>query len=127
MLSIGFHAIRRANPAADDRIVIIGLGPIGLGIALAARARGLTTVAIDPSPGRREFALTHRLVSAAQAPGDSVLATARDLCGGQAPDIVLDATGHTGAMEQSVLLPGHGGKVVFVGLVQGNISFSDAD
>ncbi|MFZ9859248.1 MAG: zinc-binding alcohol dehydrogenase family protein [Roseiflexaceae bacterium] len=127
MLSIGFHAVRRAHPATDDRIVIIGLGPIGLGVALAARARGLTTVAIDPSPGRREFALTHQLVAAAHAPGDNVQTTARELCGGHAPDIVLDATGHVGAMESSVMIPGHGGKVIFVGLVQGNISVSDPD
>jgi threonine dehydrogenase-like Zn-dependent dehydrogenase len=127
MLSIGFHAVRRANPAADDRIVVVGLGPIGLGIALAARARGLSVCAIDPSPGRREFATTHQLVTSAQAPGADVHATARELYNGHAPDIVFDATGHVGAMESSVLIPGHGGKVVFVGLVQGNISFSDPD
>lgn len=127
MLSIGFHAVRRANPAPDDRIVVVGLGPIGLGIALAARARGLPVYAIDPSPGRRAFAMTHHLVSDAQAPGAQVHTTARELCGGHAPDIVFDATGHVGAMESSVMIPGHGGKVVFVGLVQGNVSFSDPD
>lgn len=127
MLSIGFHAMRRANPAPDDRMVVVGLGPIGLGVALAARARGLTVTAIDPSLGRRDFAMTHRLVSEAHAPGDDVQHTVRALCGGHAPDIVFDATGHAGAMEQSVMLPGHGGKVVFVGLVQGEIRFSDPD
>lgn len=127
MLSIGFHAVRRAQSLPDDRLVVVGLGPIGLGVALAARERGLTITALDPSPVRRQFALDHGLVHAAAHPTDQPAQTAQDLCGGHAPDIVFDATGHVGAMESSFTIPGSGGKVVYVGLVQDHIRFYDPE
>ncbi len=127
MLSIGFHAVRRAAARPDDHIVIVGLGPIGLGAALAARERGLRVSALDPSPIRRAFAHTQQLVAASAAPGDTPSAVVHELCGGQAPDIVIDATGHKGAMEASFLLPGHGGTLVLLGLIQGTLTFSDPD
>jgi len=127
MLSIGFHAIRRAQALADDRLLVVGLGPIGLGVALAARERGLSIMALDPSPIRRQFALDHGLVSAAAAPGEHPDQAALTLWGGHAPDVVLDATGHVGAMESSFAIPGNGGKVVYVGLVQDHIRFFDPE
>lgn len=127
MLSIGFHAVRRAAARADDHILVVGLGPIGLGAALAARERGLHVTALDPSPIRREFAQAQGLVVASAAPGEHPQAAASALCGGQAPDVVIDATGHKGAMEASFLLPGHGGTLVLLGLIQGALQFSDPD
>jgi threonine dehydrogenase-like Zn-dependent dehydrogenase len=127
MLSIGFHAVRRAAARADDRILVVGLGPIGLGAALAARERGLHVTALDPSPIRRAFAQTHGLVAASAAPSDTPAREAHELCGGHAPDVVIDATGHKGAMEASFLLPGHGGTLVLLGLIQGQLQFSDPD
>ena len=127
MLSIGFHAVRRAAPQADDRIVVVGLGPIGLGVALAARARGLQVSAIDPSPIRRDFAMTHKLVQNAVDPTTDVVAAAKAIADGHAADIVIDATGHPAAMEASCGIPGHGGKLVLLGIVQGTLQFSDPD
>jgi threonine dehydrogenase-like Zn-dependent dehydrogenase len=84
-------------------------------------------MALDPSPIRRQFALDHGLVSAAAAPGEHPDQAALTLWGGHAPDVVLDATGHVGAMESSFAIPGNGGKVVYVGLVQDHIRFFDPE
>jgi threonine dehydrogenase-like Zn-dependent dehydrogenase len=127
MLSIGFHAVRRANPRADDTVVVVGLGPIGLGVCLAARARGLAVIAVDPSPNRRAFASGQRLVALAIDPGTDVVAAVRAACGGSLPDVVLDATGHPAAMEASFALPINSGTLVFVGLVQGDLRFADPE
>lgn len=126
MLSIGFHAVRRGAPTPEQRVVVVGLGPIGLGVCLAARTRGCAVVAVDPSPTRRAFALTHGLVAAAVDPGADVRAAVTAACGGAA-DVVFDATGHPGAMEASFGLPGNGGTLVFVGLVQGTLAFDDPE
>jgi threonine dehydrogenase-like Zn-dependent dehydrogenase len=127
MLAIGFHAVRRATPQADDRIVVVGLRRIGLGVALAARARGLQVSALDPSPIRRDFALAQRLVHTATDPGSDAVAAAKTIADGHAPDIVIDATGHPSAMEASFGIPGHGGKLVLLGIIQGMLQFSDPD
>ncbi len=127
MLSIGFHAVRRANPQPDDQIVVVGLGPIGLGVCLAARARGLSVIAVDPSVNRRTFASMQRLVAQAIDPGTDVVSSVRSACGGTLPDVVFDATGHPAAMEASFSLPGNGGSLVLVGLVQGELRFVDPE
>ena len=127
MLSIGFHAVRRANPRSDDRIVVVGLGPIGLGVCLAARARGLAVIAVDPSANRRAFATAQHLVCLAIDPGSDVLAAVRAACGDTLPDVVLDATGHPAAMEASFTLPINSGTLVYVGLVQGDLRFADPE
>src|SRR5690606_24232924 len=39
MLSVGEHAAARANLAHDDRVLVVGAGPIGLAATAAARRR----------------------------------------------------------------------------------------
>ena len=51
----------------------------------------------------------------------------RDLTGGDFFDLVFDATGNTGAMEQSFGWVAHGGTLVLVGVVRTDIRFSDPD
>ena len=38
-LAIGAHAIRRAAPRKDDRILVVGAGPIGIGCLLFGKLR----------------------------------------------------------------------------------------
>src|SRR3954447_8589660 len=46
-LSVGYHALRRAAPTADDRVLVIGGGPIGQACLLAARRLGVDSVAVS--------------------------------------------------------------------------------
>ena len=46
---------------------------------------------------------------------------------GDLPLVVFDATGHRESMEQAFALPAQGGTLVFVGLVQGDVTFRDPD
>lgn len=45
-LSVGVHACRRANIGPDTNVLIIGAGPIGLVVSLAARAFGAPRIVI---------------------------------------------------------------------------------
>ncbi|HZM83240.1 MAG TPA: zinc-binding dehydrogenase, partial [Candidatus Limnocylindrales bacterium] len=42
-------------------------------------------------------------------------------------DLVIDATGNLGSMERGFGYVAHGGTYVFLGLVQGNLTFSDQE
>jgi (R,R)-butanediol dehydrogenase/meso-butanediol dehydrogenase/diacetyl reductase len=54
-LSVAVHAVKRANPATDGAVVVFGAGPIGTGLALVLRARGIhDVIVIEPSPVRSE-------------------------------------------------------------------------
>ena len=54
--AIGAHAIRRAQVQAGETIVVVGCGPIGLGIMKLAQLQGAEVIAVDLLPERLAFA-----------------------------------------------------------------------
>lgn len=57
-ISVAAHAVNRADPKPDESVTLFGAGPIGLGVIMALRGRGIEDViAFDLSPLRRERAL----------------------------------------------------------------------
>ena len=57
-LGVALHAVRRAAPSPDARVVVLGAGPIGLGVVYWLRRRGVRDVVVaDLAPARRELAL----------------------------------------------------------------------
>ncbi|HET6507803.1 MAG TPA: zinc-binding dehydrogenase [Baekduia sp.] len=56
-LAVAWHAVRRGEVRKKDVAIVIGCGPVGLGVILCLKARGVATVVgSDPSPGRRALA-----------------------------------------------------------------------
>jgi threonine dehydrogenase-like Zn-dependent dehydrogenase len=56
-MAVAWHAVRRGDVGRRQVAVVIGCGPVGLGVVLMLKARGVrTVVASDPSPGRRALA-----------------------------------------------------------------------
>src|SRR6185312_6498248 len=56
-MAVAWHAVRRAEVRKRQIAVVIGCGPVGLGVILLLKARGVrTVVASDFSAGRRALA-----------------------------------------------------------------------
>jgi threonine dehydrogenase-like Zn-dependent dehydrogenase len=56
-MAVAWHAVRRSEIGRRDLAIVIGCGPIGLGVILMLKAKGVrTVVASDFSPGRRALA-----------------------------------------------------------------------
>lgn len=127
MLSIGSHAVRRAGIIPGETVLVVGVGPIGLGVAFAAMEQGAQVIVTDISQWRLEFAKQHLGIDQLiDAKGD-VQAQLRTLLGGDLPTVVFDATGNPNSMQNSFLLPDHGGRLVFVGLFSGDVTFHDPE
>jgi 2-desacetyl-2-hydroxyethyl bacteriochlorophyllide A dehydrogenase len=127
-LSIGAHAVARACPTEDDRVLVLGAGPIGLGIAAHLRARGLEPVIGDVNAARRTFAGAWAGVrTIAIEPDVDPETPLLDAFGGHPPTLVMDATGNAASMASTFSLAAHGGRIVFVGLFQGEVTFHDPD
>ena len=58
-------------------------------------------------------------------PGAAAAEELKRIGGGDLPTCVIDATGNPGSMAGCFDLPAHGGRIVFVGLFQGDITFND--
>lgn len=59
--------------------------------------------------------------------GENALETIRELTGGDFPTAVFDATGHPASMKGAFEFVAPSGRLVFVGLFQGEVSFFDPD
>ena len=56
-MAVAWHAVRRGEVSRKTVAIVIGCGPVGLGVILMLKAKGVeTVVASDFSPGRRALA-----------------------------------------------------------------------
>jgi threonine dehydrogenase-like Zn-dependent dehydrogenase len=56
-MAVAWHAVRRGEVGRKQVAIVIGCGPVGLGVVLMLKAGGVrVVVASDPSPGRRALA-----------------------------------------------------------------------
>jgi 2-desacetyl-2-hydroxyethyl bacteriochlorophyllide A dehydrogenase len=125
-LAIGCHAVERAVLERGEFALVIGAGPIGLSVMQFAAEAGARVIALDVNAGRLDFCrralhVPHTLNPATEDPVRGLLR----ITGGDLPTAVFDATGNSRSMAGSFDFPAHGGKLVFVGLFQGEVAFSD--
>lgn len=126
-LSIGAHAVRRSAIKKGDSVLVVGAGPIGLGVMAFAKRRGARVIAMDVNEDRLAFCRTWAKVDDTVDARHQPQAELARLTGGDFPQVVLDATGNAGSMSSSVQYVAHGGTLVYVGLVKGDVSFSDPE
>ncbi len=124
-LGIGAHAVERAAPTKDDFILVIGAGPIGLSVIQFAKVSGATLAVMDVSDARLEFCRKQLGVQHTLKPGATAVEELKKIGGGDLPTCVIDATGNPASMMGCFDLPAHGGRIVFVGLFQGDVTFND--
>lgn len=122
-LSIGAHAVERAQIQAGETVLVVGAGPIGLSVIQFALLVGARTVLLELSPLRRAFCASRfELVGALDSP-DTALKHLEDLFNGELPTAVFDATGNQQSMNQSFQYVSNGGRLILVGITQGEVSF----
>jgi alcohol dehydrogenase len=126
-LGIGCHAVDRGQPQPQDHVLVIGAGPIGLAVLEFARLSGACVTVLDLNRQRLEFCRTRPGgAHAVLAPGDgSELAALREITGGALFRVVLDATGSAASMSAALEYVAHAGRLVYVGIVNGDVSLSD--
>lgn len=125
-LAIGAHAVRRSGIAGPERTLVIGAGPIGLGVALFASIADGKVTLMDRDADR--LAVARTMIDAATIEAnDAATDAAAALTDGDGFDVVFDATGNARSMERGFDFVASGGRYVLVSVVKGAISFEDAD
>ncbi|MBL9207232.1 MAG: zinc-binding alcohol dehydrogenase family protein [Opitutaceae bacterium] len=125
-LGIGCHAVDRANLEAGEFVLVIGAGPIGLSVMQFAVEAGARVIVLDINENRLRFCreqlgVEHTLSAAAGPATEALLA----LTGGDLPTAVFDATGNPKSMMAAFDYTAPGGRLIFVGLFQGDVTFND--
>jgi 2-desacetyl-2-hydroxyethyl bacteriochlorophyllide A dehydrogenase len=108
-LSCAVHGYDVLRPKLGDRFLIYGAGTMGLLlVALAPRAGAVSVSVVEPNPRRRELALA---MGATEAVGSS-----SELASKRGYEVVMDATGVVGAVEDALGHLGRGGKFLQFGV-----------
>jgi 2-desacetyl-2-hydroxyethyl bacteriochlorophyllide A dehydrogenase len=126
-LCIGAHAVARAQIETGEKVLVVGAGPIGLAVIQAAKLSEAEIFVTDVNEERLHFAQAHFSVAGTIQTTDRMVEQFQEINGGDLPSLVFDATGNQQAMNASFQLPANGGRLVFVGLVQGSLTFYDPE
>jgi threonine dehydrogenase-like Zn-dependent dehydrogenase len=126
-LGIGAHAVGRAQARAGEWALVIGAGPIGLTVMQFALLEGARVIALDLELGRLEFCRQQLGVEHTIAADAGALDAIRELTEGELPTLVFDATGSPQSMHGAFQYVANGGRLVFVGLFQGDVTFHDPE
>ena len=114
-LAVACHDVRRGEVAAGETAVVIGGGPIGLLIALVARARAAQVLVVEPDATRRSLA--SELGFAAYDPESDDVATAvADATEGAGAEVVFEVSGSAAGILAATQHAGLRGRVVVVAI-----------
>jgi 2-desacetyl-2-hydroxyethyl bacteriochlorophyllide A dehydrogenase len=108
-LTVGLHAVNRANVSPDTRVMVIGAGTIGLVTALALRARGFEKlVVVEPNVARRANLTAIGVAAVDSHNADEAVTKA---LGGQ-PRAIFECAGYPRAIVDAVRMIAPRGKII---------------
>jgi threonine dehydrogenase-like Zn-dependent dehydrogenase len=120
LVSCGFgtayEALLRLAVSGRDRLLVTGLGPVGLAAAMLGRALGAgPVIGTDISPERLAVAVELGLVDHAMLAGDEAAARIADLTDGQGCEASVDCSGSAAARLLALRSTRTWGRCAFVG------------
>ncbi len=121
-LAIGAHAVTRAKINPHEFVLVIGAGPIGIGLLYFLSLIECKVIVAETNLFRLKFCRsTFPAVQCINPAVDDTPTALKDLTNGNMPSVVFDATGNLTSIHQSLSYLSHAGRYVLVGLQQGNI------
>lgn len=124
-LAIGAHGIRRAGVMPGEFVLVVGAGPIGLGVMEFARIAGGRVIAMDVNNTRLQFCKEKLKVEHTINPvEDDVLQKLKEITNNDMPTVIVDASGNQKAINNAFLYMAHGARYVLVGLQKGELIVS---
>jgi threonine dehydrogenase-like Zn-dependent dehydrogenase len=124
-LAIGAHGVRRAAVEPGESVLVMGAGPIGLGVMEFVRVAGGKVIALDINEERLRFCKNKLHVAhSINASTDDIIGKLMEATNNDMPTLVIDATGNLKAINNAFHYMAHGARYILIGLQKENISFS---
>jgi threonine dehydrogenase-like Zn-dependent dehydrogenase len=114
-VGMAYAACLRANVSGRDAVLITGLGPVGVGMALLCKAMGAYVVGVESMPARIELARTLGITEVVSPMEPEVLDLLREKTGGAGFEVAIDCSENADARHLCLELAREWGRIVFVG------------
>ncbi len=125
MLCIGAHAAKRARITPGENALIIGAGPIGLATAQFAKVAGADVTVMEVNQARLEFCADALGIDKLVDGRGDAMRQVKAQSGSELPTLVFDCTGSANSMHSAFDYVAHGGSLILVGHIKGDLTFSD--
>lgn len=116
-LSVGLHAVHKAALRPGDNVLILGAGPVGLSTTLWAKFFGARNVIVSElSAGRGALAASFGATDLIDASKEDDVVAAYTARTGVAPDVIFEAVGVPGMLQQCIGMAPRDTRIVVVGV-----------
>ena len=122
-MSVGFHAVSRAQVTDSDVVLVIGCGMVGMGAVVRSALRGATVIAADIDDENLQLAREMGASYTLNTKTDDVNARLLEMTSGFGPDVVIEAVGSTPTYQMAVDVVAFTGRVVCIGYAKSEVSF----
>ena len=122
-MSVGFHAVSRAQVTDIDVVMVIGCGMVGMGAVVRAAQRGAIVIAADIDDEKLALAKQMGASYAVNTKTEDVHARLMEITSGFGPDVVIEAVGSIPTYQMAINEVGFTGRVVCIGYAKSEVSF----
>ena len=123
-MSVGFHAIDRAQVTDSDIVLVIGCGMIGVGAIVRASLRGAMVIAVDLDDEKLALARELGAADTVNSGTEDVHARLQELTNGCGPDVVVEAVGSVVTYQTAINEVAFTGRVVCIGYAPTDVSLT---
>ena len=116
-MSVGFHAVNRAEVTDIDKVLVIGCAIV------RASLRGATVIAVDLDDEKLALAKRMGAHYVVNSKTEDLHARLSELTEGLGPDVVIEAVGNAFTQNQAVNEVAFTGRIVFIGYAKGGTEF----
>ncbi len=122
-MSVGFHAVSRAQVTDIDVVLVIGCGMVGMGAVVRSASRGATVVAADIDDEKLALAKQMGATYVINTKTEDVHSRLLDMTSGFGPDVVIEAVGSPMTYQMAVDEVAFTGRVICIGYAKSEVSF----
>lgn len=122
-MSVGFHAVSRAQVTDNEFVMVVGCGMVGLGAVIRACKRDASVIAVDIDD--EKLALAKRIGAAytVNSMTENVHERIQSITGGFGVDVVIEAVGSPATYVMAIEEVSFTGRVTYIGYSKTEVSF----
>ena len=121
-MSVGFHAVSRAQVTDIDVVMVIGCGMVGMGAIVRAALRGATVIAADIDDEKLALAKTMGAVYTVNTKTEDAHQRLQEITNGFGPDVVIEAVGSVPTYQMAINEVAFTGRVACIGYAKSEVS-----
>ena len=121
-MSVGFHAVSRAEVTDIDVVMVIGCGMVGMGAIVRSALRGATVIAADIDDEKLALAKKMGAAYAINTKTEDAHQRLQELTNGCGPDVVIEAVGSVPTYQMAINEVAFTGRVACIGYAKSEVS-----